>query len=133
MPFGKAAKALLVGAKTVNGPLPERVSASPAACTAFTRVEKEELPAAISTIVLVGAGRFAMVVTAVFSPVLARSLASAAVPTIAESKTTMPRVRTVVDRKVSFMAVKISKRVSKLKADIVGHKCLDLIGNKASV
>ena len=54
VPFGSFAKAALVGAKTVNGPLLLKVSARPAALTAATSVEKSSLPAAISTIVLVG-------------------------------------------------------------------------------
>ena len=40
-----------MGANRVNGPFPERVSASPAAFTAVTSVEKEGLPTATSTIV----------------------------------------------------------------------------------
>ena len=38
MPGGSLAKASLVGANTVNGPAPSRVSTSPAAFTAATRV-----------------------------------------------------------------------------------------------
>ena len=38
MPLGNAANASLVGAKTVNGPLPCSVSTSPAALTAATSV-----------------------------------------------------------------------------------------------
>jgi hypothetical protein len=45
------AKASFVGAKTVNGPAPDRVSARPAAFTAATRVEKSGLAAAMSTMV----------------------------------------------------------------------------------
>ena len=52
MPAGNFSNAALVGAKTVNGPLPERVSASPAAFTAATRVLKLSLFAAFSTTVL---------------------------------------------------------------------------------
>jgi hypothetical protein len=77
------------------------------------------LPAAISTIVSVGADCFAKVIAVVLSLVLAQSLASAAVLTVTESKTIKLRVRTAVDREVSFMVVKISKRVSKLRADVV--------------
>src|SRR3954451_922159 len=51
VPAGSLANASLVGAKTVYGPGPDRVSASPAAFTADTRVEKSGLPAAISTMV----------------------------------------------------------------------------------
>ena len=38
MPAGSLPNAALVGAKTVNGPLPSRVSTRPAAFTAATRV-----------------------------------------------------------------------------------------------
>ena len=50
-PAGRAANASLVGAKTVNGPVPLSVSTSPAALTAATRVEKSALDAATSTMV----------------------------------------------------------------------------------
>ena len=45
--FGEAASA---GARTVNGPLPLRVSTSPAAVTAATSVVNEPAPTAVSTI-----------------------------------------------------------------------------------
>ena len=48
---GILAKASLVGAKTVNGPLPLSVSTKPAACTAATRVDKSGVAIAASTIV----------------------------------------------------------------------------------
>jgi hypothetical protein len=50
-----------VGAKTVNGPSPERVSTKPAALTAATRVLKLLAPTATSTMVfsLVGVSAFA--------------------------------------------------------------------------
>ena len=38
VPAGKALKASFVGANTVNGPLPSRVSTNPAAFTAATSV-----------------------------------------------------------------------------------------------
>ena len=50
MPSGNFSNAAFVGAKTVNGPFPESVSASPAAFTAATSVEKSLFPAATSTI-----------------------------------------------------------------------------------
>src|SRR4028118_1335080 len=54
VPAGSLAKAALVGAKTVKGPLPLSVSARPAAWTAATRVEKSGLPTATSTTVRPG-------------------------------------------------------------------------------
>ena len=51
MPAGRAPKASLVGAKTVNGPPPLNVSTNPADLTAVTRVEKSALLAATSTTV----------------------------------------------------------------------------------
>src|SRR4051794_10254334 len=48
--FGSLANASLVGANTVNGPLPASVSARPAAFTALTSVEKSGLADATSTI-----------------------------------------------------------------------------------
>ena len=52
VPAGSFSNAALVGANTVNGPLPERVSARPAALTAATSVLKSALFAAFSTTVL---------------------------------------------------------------------------------
>jgi len=51
VPAGSLANASLVGAKTVKGPVPDRVSASPAAFTALTSVVKSGLAAAMSTMV----------------------------------------------------------------------------------
>ncbi|MDQ5968749.1 MAG: hypothetical protein QG561_856 [Patescibacteria group bacterium] len=51
---GIFAKASFVGANTVNGPELERVSTSPPACTAATRVERIGVAIAASTMV----GRF---------------------------------------------------------------------------
>ena len=48
-PEGRLAKATLVGAKIVKGPLPERVLARPASCIAVTSVEKLGLPSATPT------------------------------------------------------------------------------------
>ena len=53
---GILAKASLVGAKTVKGPSPDKVSTSPAALTAASRVERAGVAMASSAIVLVGAG-----------------------------------------------------------------------------
>ncbi len=50
-PSGNASNAALVGAKTVNGPSPERASPRPAAVIAATRVEKSVFDCATSTIV----------------------------------------------------------------------------------
>ena len=50
---GILAKAASVGAKTVKGPLPLRVSTRPAAFTAVTRVLKEPASMAVSTIFFV--------------------------------------------------------------------------------
>jgi hypothetical protein len=50
VPAGRAAKASFVGAKTVKGPSPFRVSTRPAAVTAETRVLKRSSEAAMSTI-----------------------------------------------------------------------------------
>jgi len=44
--------ASFVGAKTVNGPAPDNVSANPACTTKSTRVVKMELPTARSTMLL---------------------------------------------------------------------------------
>src|SRR6267154_3868327 len=52
VPAGKCANASLVGAKTVNGPLPLSVSTSPAALTAATRVVWSAEFTALATIVL---------------------------------------------------------------------------------
>ena len=49
------ANAVFVGAKTVNGPLPESVFASPACLTSATRVVKRLSAAAVPTIVFVPA------------------------------------------------------------------------------
>ena len=49
MPAGSAANASSVGAKTVNGPSPRRVSSSPAAWTPATRVSKSPAATAVST------------------------------------------------------------------------------------
>ena len=49
-PLGRAANASLLGAKTVNGPLPERVSTRPPALSAATRVERSGVATARSTI-----------------------------------------------------------------------------------
>ena len=54
VPAGNFSNAALVGAKTVNGPSPLSVSASPAAFTAVTNVLKSGFPAAISTMFCVG-------------------------------------------------------------------------------
>ena len=51
----KAVKASLVGAKTVNGPVLDKVGTKPAAVTAATKVEVLALALAISTIVVVAA------------------------------------------------------------------------------
>src|SRR3954464_7828993 len=53
VPAGSLPKAALVGAKTVNGPAPERVSTRPAALTAATRVVWSFEFTAFWTIVLV--------------------------------------------------------------------------------
>merc|ERR1712106_740788 len=53
---GILAKASLVGAKTVKGLSPDKVSTSPAALTAASRVERAGVAMASSAIVLVGAG-----------------------------------------------------------------------------
>ena len=50
VPFGNLAKASSVGANTVNGPLPFKVSTKPAALTAATRVLKLPAATAVSTI-----------------------------------------------------------------------------------
>ena len=50
------AKASLVGAKTVKGPAPARVSTRPAAVTAATSVLNLSSPTAISTMFLVALG-----------------------------------------------------------------------------
>src|SRR5512147_2026468 len=50
VPAGSLAKASSVGAKTVNGPAPLRVSTNPAACTAATKVLKRPSATAVSTI-----------------------------------------------------------------------------------
>ena len=52
VPFGSFSKAAFVGAKTVNGPGPDRVSTSPAALTAATSVVRFLAWDAFSTIVL---------------------------------------------------------------------------------
>jgi uncharacterized glyoxalase superfamily protein PhnB len=49
VPAGSCRNAASVGAKTVNGPLPDSVFTSPAAFTADTNVEKSGLLAAVST------------------------------------------------------------------------------------
>ena len=54
VPAGSCAKAALVGAKTVNGPLPDSVSTRPAALTAATSVVWSFELTALATIVLVG-------------------------------------------------------------------------------
>ena len=54
MAAGIFSKAALSGAKTVNGPGPDRVSARPAACTALTRVVRFEALAALATMVSFG-------------------------------------------------------------------------------
>jgi hypothetical protein len=51
VPFGNALNAASVGANTVNGPLADKVSTKPAALIAATKVVKELLPLATSTIV----------------------------------------------------------------------------------
>ena len=53
---GIFAKASLVGAKTVKGPSPDKVSTKPAALTAANRVERAGVAMASSAIVFVGAG-----------------------------------------------------------------------------
>jgi hypothetical protein len=50
VPAGSAAKAASVGAKTVKGPLPLKVSTRPAALTAATNVLKLPAATAVSTI-----------------------------------------------------------------------------------
>lgn len=50
MPLGSLANAASVGAKTVNGPFPFKVSTRSAAFTAATRVLRFGLPTATSTI-----------------------------------------------------------------------------------
>ena len=54
MPAGNLAKASLVGAKTVNGPAPFRVSTKPAAFTAATSVVWSAELTALSMMSLVG-------------------------------------------------------------------------------
>ena len=49
MPFGNLANASSVGAKTVNGPAPLRVSTRPAAFTAVTSVLNDPAATAVST------------------------------------------------------------------------------------
>ena len=49
VPSGNAANASSVGANTVNGPSPFKVSTRPAACTAATNVVKDPAPTAVST------------------------------------------------------------------------------------
>jgi len=51
VPSGRSAKASSVGANTVKGPSPERVSTKSAAITAATKVPNDPLPMATSTIV----------------------------------------------------------------------------------
>src|SRR4249920_3816672 len=51
VPAGSLANASFVGANTVKGPVPDNVSARPAAFTPATKVEKSGLLAAVSTIV----------------------------------------------------------------------------------
>merc|ERR1719424_735846 len=60
--FGILANAALFGAKTVNGPAPERVAARPAALTAATRVESVDTDDATSTMFSCGAAVLAAVV-----------------------------------------------------------------------
>ena len=55
-PAGSAANASLVGAKTVNGPLPERVLTRPPAVSAATRVERSGVATARPTMVCGGPG-----------------------------------------------------------------------------
>ena len=62
---GSAAKASLVGANTVKGPLPAKVSTRPAACKAVTNVDKSEVFSAIPGMVF---GPMAVVVVVVSSP-----------------------------------------------------------------
>jgi len=64
VPFGSAANASSVGAKTVNGPSPASVSPRPAASTAASRVEKSSFPATTSVIVSVHRVRRRRVVAA---------------------------------------------------------------------
>ncbi|SHN52164.1 hypothetical protein SAMN05444395_101351 [Flavobacterium fryxellicola] len=49
MPAGNLSKAAFVGAKKVNGPVPDKVSAKPAAVTAATNVVWSAEPTATST------------------------------------------------------------------------------------
>ena len=113
----------------MNGPLPDSVSASPAAFTAVTSVEKEGLPAAISTIVpgvacavvldcaTGGVDGGAVGVDCVVAGLgsvtcLAASLEQAVVmPTVTERIEISPIVRTDLDKEVNFMAANISKRM----------------------
>src|ERR1700687_943755 len=54
VPAGNFANASSVGAKTVKGPLPFRVSTRPAACSAAVKVLNEPAATAVSTMSLVG-------------------------------------------------------------------------------
>ena len=49
VPAGSLANAASVGANTVNGPLPFKVSTSPAACSAVARVLNDPAATAVST------------------------------------------------------------------------------------
>ncbi len=118
-----AAKASLVGAKTVNGPGPESVSASPACWTAATRIEKSGFAAATSTIVpgasmavvaavvssiVVAAG--AAVVAAAAAAVSLEVVASSSPPQAARTRQAAPSARSASDRprelevEIRFMA-----------------------------
>ena len=55
VPLGSLANASSVGAKTVKGPFPLRVSTRPAALTAATSVLKLPAPTAVSTMSFLGA------------------------------------------------------------------------------
>ena len=78
MPAGRASNAALVGAKTVNGPSPCRVSTRPAADTAATRVEKSGLPLATATMSPASAAATVVSTLGSSSPQAARTVSATA-------------------------------------------------------
>ncbi|AFL86077.1 hypothetical protein Belba_3580 [Belliella baltica DSM 15883] len=92
VPSGKAAKAALVGAKTVKGPSPLKVSNRPAAETAATKVVWSGEPSAMSTTVFGASSTTTSSTTSVVSSVSVDLLSQPTVNTAALQATARVKI-----------------------------------------
>jgi len=102
VPSRNSVKASFVGANTVKGPSPERVFASPASTTKYTKVVNSGLPTALSTMVLLTQDGIRTSSIAWITPLLASTSARI---TSESELTKMPSSFTVKDSSSPFRAV----------------------------